>query len=228
MSKITEILDSSKKEICEAVSTALKKVQVKSSYTTVWRDFEELAIEVICQFLKNRIPELTDDNFDYGSTGSEKNRLADLEIKDETGSVFVSIKAARLGKNPQNDLGTLRQYPSKKKLYLASFELWVRYSDTDGIAVDRVFFDRAYRFVGKSNLAKGGVIYRKKDGNMRPKSWQMFDSGNTCWETPEDFERAVEISRIYRANALVEEHLSDMNEQDQRALYAILKKKFEG
>lgn len=227
MDKVMEVLDSSKEEICEVVSAVLKNAQVKSSYTTVWRDFEELAIEVICKFLKNRIPKLTDDNFDYGSTGSEKNRLADLEIKDKTGSVFVSIKAARLGKNPQNDLGTLRQYPSKKKLYLASFELWVRYSDADGIAVDRVFFDRAYRFVGKSNLAKGGVIYRKKDGNMRPKSWQMFDSGDTCWATPEDFERAVEISRIYRANALVEEHLIDMNEQDQRALYEILKKKFE-
>jgi hypothetical protein len=58
-----------------------------------------------------------------------------------------------------------------------SFTLWVRYDDSDkAIKCDRAFFDRTWRFVGKSSLVDG-VKYRKKDENMRPKPWAMFDSG---------------------------------------------------
>ena len=96
--------------------------------------------------------------------------------------IEISIKAARGSVNPENDMGTFRDHPNRKKLFAASFTLWVRYEDAGGaITCDRVFFDRTWRFVGKSSLVDG-VKYRKKDGNMRPKPWAMFDSGEAYLE----------------------------------------------
>ena len=51
-------------------------------------------------------------------------------------------------------MGTFRDHPNRKKIFAASFTLWVRYDDSgqDAIRCDRVFFDRTWRFVGKSSL----------------------------------------------------------------------------
>ena len=69
--------------------------------------------------------------------------------------------------------------------------------------------------------------YRKKDGNMRPKPWGMFDSGESPWKREEDFEAAVKRADAYRANELITEHLRELGEGDQRLLYERLKEKFE-
>jgi hypothetical protein len=176
--------------------------------------------------LKKHIPGLTDQNFDTGQTGREKNRLADLAIRVGGQVIEVSLKASRAGQNPENDIGTFREYPQRKKLFVDSFTLWVRYAEAGGqIKLDRVYFDHTYRFVGKSVLLDG-VKYRKKDGNLRPKPWTMFDSGESYWKTEEEFEAAMKRSEKYRAASLVKEHLQNMTEDDQRLLYEELKKKF--
>jgi hypothetical protein len=224
---VAAVLDSLKNIIVREVSIALKASVHESSYTTVWRDYEDDATEVICRILKEYIPSLTDENFARGVKGKEKNRLADLAVLCNEGNTAIAIKAARRSDNPENDLGTFRQYPDKKKLFNASFDLWVRYDDSESkIKIDRIFFNRSFKFVGKSKLT-GGAKYRKKDGNMRPKSWAMFDSGACFWNTEEAFEAAIQRSALFRANALVEEHLENMTEVDQRLLYVRLKKKFD-
>jgi hypothetical protein len=82
-----------------------------------------------------------------------------------------------------------------------------RYADSgSAIKVERVFFDRTYRFIGKTTLVEGGVKYRKKDGNMRPKPWSMFESGKAYWNSEEEFEAAVKRSAKFRAKALVSEY----------------------
>jgi hypothetical protein len=70
------------------------------------------------------------------------------------------------------------------------------------------------------------VKYRKKDGNMRPKPWVMFDSGAAFWKTEDEFEAAVKRAETFRANELIQEHLQDLDEEDQRLLYEKLKEKF--
>jgi hypothetical protein len=201
--------------------------QKKTSYTTIWRDYEDDAKVVLRDVLKKRIPDLTDQNFDLGEEGREKNRLADLAIIRKDGRIAIAVKAARAGENPENDLGTFRQYPTRRKIFMASFDLWVRYDDSNPthIKVDRIFFDRSYKFVGKCTLVDG-VKYRKKDGNMRPKSWQKFDSNTTHWNSQEEFDAAVQRAGNFRAYSLVEEHLENMTEEDQRLLYERLKKKY--
>lgn len=221
-------LDALKVTLADELTARLRTNVVKGSYTTVWRQFEDAAIEAAEEILPRHIPELSAKNFDSGKTGREKNRLADLAIVLGKEQIEISIKAARRSASPENDMGTFRDHPNRKKIFAASFTLWVRYDDSsqDAIKCDRVFFDRTWRFVGKSSLVDG-VKYRKKDGNMRPKPWALFDSGEACWKTEADFETAVKRSELYRANELIKEYLDDLSESDQRLLYQRLRSQFE-
>jgi hypothetical protein len=219
-------LDVLKDTIAREVTILLSTNSVRGSYTTVWRQFEDAAIDALCVVLPKHLVGLGEKNFDRGTAGREKNRLADFAIICGTNTIEISIKAARGSENPENDMGTFRDHPNRAKLFAASFTLWVRYEDAGGVLrAERVFFDRTWRFVGKSTRVDG-VKYRKKDGNMRPKPWTMFDSGKAYWESEEEFEIAVKRSETYRANELVKEYLSDLSEDDQRILHERLHEKF--
>ena len=220
-------MDSLREIIATEITAAMRTNRMAGSYTTVWRQFEDAAIIELERILPRHIPELTTTNFDSGKAGKEKNRLADLAIVLGGERIEISIKAARRSGNPENDMGTFRDHPNRKKLFAASFTLWVRYDDAmNEIRCDRAFFDQTWRFAGKSSLVDG-VKYRKKDGNIRPKPWAMFDAGESFWKTESDFEAAVKRSELYRANELIKEYLDDLSENDQRLLYEKLKPKFD-
>ena len=220
-------MDELKETIASETTAALNTKRIAGNYTTVWRQFEDAAIEELERILPRHIPELAATNFDSGTSGREKNRLADLAIVLGGEKIEISIKTARRSANPENDMGTFRDHPNRKKLFATSFTLWLRYDDSaKTIHCDRVFFDQTWRFVGKSSLVNG-VKYRKKDGNMRPKTWVMFDSGESFWQTETDFEAAVKRSEHYRANELIKEYLDDLSENDQRLLYEKLKPQFD-
>jgi len=220
-------LDSHKNTIAAEVTARLSTNLVHGSYTTVWRQFEDAAIEALGVVLPKHIAGLSEKNFDRGTTGREKNRLADLAILCGTNVIEVSIKAAQRTGNPENDMGTFRDHPNRERQFLASFTLWVRYEAAgENLRAERAFFDRTWRFVGKSSLVDG-VKYRKKDGNMRPKPWAMFDSDQAYWQTEEEFEAAVKRSETYRATELVKEYLTDLSDDDQRVLLERLKEKFD-
>lgn len=220
-------LDTQKPAILAAVAARLQTNTLATSYTTVWRQFEDGVIKALTEVLPGLVGGLSRTNFDHGQTGREKNRTADLAVRCSDGDVEVSIKSARAGANPENDLGTFRDHPNRKRQFAASFTLWVRYVDQGGeVRCDRVFFDRSWRFVGKSSLVDG-VKYRKKDGNMRPKPWVMFESGEAFWQTEAEFEAAVKRAEVFRANELIKEYLDDLSESDQRLLYERLKRQFE-
>jgi hypothetical protein len=219
-------LDALRDTIATELTARLSTNTVRGSYTTVWRQFEDGAIDALSAGLPKLIPGLSEKSFDRGTTGREKNRLADFAILCGTNTIEISIKAARRAENPENDMGTFRDHPNREKLFVASFTVWVRYENSgEDLRAERVFFDRTWRFVGKSTLVEG-VKYRKKDGNMRPKPWSMFDSGKAYWQSEEEFELAVKRSEIYRANELVKEYLTDLSEDDQKLLHDRLHEKF--
>lgn len=221
-------LDSLTTNLNAELTARLSTNIVRGSYTTVWRQFEDLTSEALKKVLPKHIPELGAKNFDGGEAnqGHEKNRLADFAIICGTNMIEISIKAARNSGQPENDMGTFRDHENRKRLFAASFTVWVRYEDKAGaMRAERVFFDRTWRFVGRSSLVDG-VKYRKKDGNMRPKSWTMFDAGKSFWRTEAEFEAAVKRSETFRANELVKEHLSDLSEDDQKLLHERLHEKF--
>jgi len=212
--------------VAAELTAMLRTNSLKSSYTTVWRQFEDAAITALCERLPHHLPELRPEHFDAGRGGREKNRLADLAIVCPDGTIEISIKSARAGTNPENDLGTFRDHPNRKQRFVAAFTCWVRYpSAGETITAERVFFDRSWRFVGKSTLVDG-VKYRKKDGNLRPKPWAMFDTGEAFWLTEAEFEAAVKRSELFRANELVKEYLAELSESDQRVLYETLRERF--
>lgn len=226
--EVAEKLDTFKEAFAKEITLQLQRTNFSSGYTTVWRQFEDAAIDALVEVLPEHIPQLTESQFDRGTSGREKNRVADLAIRCSDGQIEISIKSARRSANPENDLGTFRDHPNRKQLFAASFTLWVRYDDSGKeIKCDRVFFDRSWRFVGKSTLVDG-VKYRKKDGNLRPKPWAMFDSGESYWKSEEDFEAAVKCAELFRANELIKEYLDDLSESDQKLLYERLGEKFGG
>ena len=220
-------LDALKETISAELTTRLSTNAVRGSYTTVWRQFEDAAIVALKEILPQHIPRLSVTNFTSGEAGREKNRLADFAVICGTNKIEISIKTARATGQPENDLGTFRDHANRRKLFAAAFTVWVRYRDSgETLRAERVFFDRTWRFVGKSTQVDG-VKYRKKDGNMRPKPWSMFETGATFWKTQEEFELAVKRAETFRANELVKEHLSDLSEDDQRLLHDRLHEKFE-
>ena len=224
--RVIEQLDLKKASLSSELTARLGTNVLHGSYTTVWRQFEDLSVQALKDMLPRYIRELGPRNFDAGQTGREKNRLADFAIVCGTNVIEVSIKAARNNGQPENDMGTFRDHPNREKLFAASFTLWVRYDDSDGaLRAERVFFDRTWRFIGKSTLVDG-VKYRKKDGNMRPKPWAMFDSGQSYWGSAEEFEAAVKRSETYRANELVKEYLTDLSDENQKLLHDRLHEKF--
>lgn len=226
---VIQKLDSLTTNLSAELTARLSTNAVRGSYTVAWRQFEEMSIAALREILPQYIPELSAKHFDGGEAdvGREKNRLADFTITCGTNQIEVSIKSARNSGQPENDLGTFRDYERRKKLFVAAYTVFVRYLSTgESLHVERVFFDRSWRFVGRSTLVDG-VKYRKKDGNMRPKSWRMFDSGAAFWENETAFEAAVKRSEVFRANELVKEYLSDLSEEDQRLLHDRLHEKFE-
>lgn len=192
----------------------------------MWRAYEDGAIGALREILPKHISALTATNFDRGKSGREKNRLADLAVLCGTNVIEISIKASRSSGQPENDMGTFHEHPARRRIFSGSFTLWVRYAD-DGksIRCDRAFFDETWRFAGRSALVDG-VKYRKKDGNMRPKPWGMFESGAAFWKTEDEFEAAVKRSENFRANELIKEYLADLSDADQRLLYERLWEKF--
>jgi len=219
-------LDGLRTNIAAELTARLRTNTVQGSYTTVWRQFEDQAIAALADILPRHIPELGRKQFDAGKSGREKNRLADFAIACGTNTVEISVKSARHTGQPENDLGTFRDHPNRARLFTASFTVWVRYESAgETLRAERVFFDRTWRFVGKSTLVDG-VKYRKKDGNMRPKPWAMFESGKSYWSSEIEFEAAVQRAETFRANELVKEYLTDLSEEDQRVLHERLKEKF--
>src|SRR6266568_9563818 len=68
-------LDALKETIAKELTVRMRTNSVKGSYTTVWRQFEDAAIEAAEEVLPRHIPELSGKSFDSGKTGREKNRL---------------------------------------------------------------------------------------------------------------------------------------------------------
>lgn len=142
-----------------------------------------------------------------------KNRLADSEIRIAGKKVLLSIKSAKAGETPGNDLGTFNSYEKKKMTYAAAYEIWIFYSSEEKTkTITQVFFNRSFYFIGKHQAA-GGVNYREKDGNMRPKNWRSFVENKNEWQSYEEFEIAFDVSQKYRANRVVLKQLPFMTDE---------------
>lgn len=111
-------LDTHRAEIEATMREAMLKFVAQADYSVVWKEYEKQVIKEFIVLVK-ALPIAVKLNFVEGDEGSDKNRVADLLVRNADEGILISIKASRGNKNSANDLGTLRQYPEKKAAYSA-------------------------------------------------------------------------------------------------------------
>ncbi len=194
---IAAYLDKHRSEIEARIRQEMIKFVAVSDYSVIWKEYEKKAIAEFKLALCNGLPVLQNEAFEEGEAGRDKNRAADLLVNHAAEKVLVSVKACRDEKKSENDLGTLRSYAKKKATHTAMFEIWIVYDQITPTSVTQVYFDRAYKFVGRRRDERF-LSYRKKDGNLRPKPWIMFRQQESFWNTLEEFEAAMERTVLIR------------------------------
>ena len=189
----------------------LKKVVSSRNfnYRTFGTDIEEYLADVIVKILAGG--GFIKSNKDY-IISSNKNDFPDLEIKTIS-PLAIEFKSGnksqyRKGKwvtvkNSENDMGTLNEWPRKIEKFGGGsiYYVFVNYNFNDKIkevlSVEVLPF---YQFVG---LNKDKVLkYREKDGNLRPKDFNIEPSIKTF----KQFEALLNQTIIYRSKRIVKKH----------------------
>lgn len=172
---------------------------------------------------------LNDNEIPYKSKRAEnKNDFPDLELIIDGVKYAFEHKAGEASNNA-NDLGTLNAYPDKIKKYGDNiYCVYIKYSkatENNGIVINDIYFDKIYRFIGKTAAKDGILKYRKKDGNLRPKVWSDFASNTVYFNTLAEFQKAIQNTIEYRAEKLVLQHIESLNEESLKRVLKYINKK---
>ena len=212
--KILEILEKyTRKQILEEI----KKERV--SYHISGKKIENIATKKVLDFFKeNKEIQLIDSHI-----AETKTEWPDLTVKiDWSGGerkTFFEIKAADSSGNPENDLGTLKSL-WKEHILLHSglenldhlFMLFVRYSKENGqiTNIDKVYIAHYFKFIGARKTNSIEILkYRKKDGNLRPKTWEGMENIKLKYLTKEELKSFLEkyyLTTIFRSIDIIREH----------------------
>lgn len=193
-------------------------------YEIFGKEVEDPISDLIEEYLKNH--EIT-----YAAKRAKnKNDFPDLELTIDGKKYAFEHKAGEVGNNA-NDLGTLNAYPSKILKYDDNiYCVYVKYSKAtgnSGIIVNDVYFDKIYKFIGKRASADGVLKYRKKDGNLRPKSWNDFRNNKVYFNTLAEFNSAIKKTIVFRAEQLVLQHIESMDVNSLQSILDLIKEKIE-
>jgi len=172
---------------------------------------------------------LNDNNIPYtAKRAKKKNDFPDLELTIK-GTKYAFEHKAGEADNNANDLGTLNAYPDKIEKYGDNiYCVYIKYSKAtknNGIFINDVYFDKIYRFIGKTAAKEGILKYRKKDGNLRPKVWSDFANNTVYFNTLAEFKSAIKKTVEYRAEKLVLQHIDSLNEDSLQNVLRYLNKK---
>lgn len=208
------------KYIFDNLQTLVTKKGLKN-YQTFGKDVEDLISDLVKEYLNNK-------QIKYKATlAKNKNDFPDLKLFINNLNYAFEYKAGRSDK-VANDLGTLDSYQKKitefgDRIYC----IFIKYSiDKNNIIIDNVYFDKIYRFMGNfpSSNRTDILNYRKKDGNLRPKSWDCFDNDTIYTNTFEEFKTNIQKTIEYRSLKLVEQHLENIKKEDKEDIYKKLGK----
>lgn len=196
-----------------------------NDYTTFGKNVEKPLSDVIEDYLKLKKVECT------FKRAKKKNSFPDLEVIMKKETFAFEHKAAE-SSSVDNDLGTLNAFPKKIKKYGDNiYYFFVKYSKAkagEGIVIDNIYIDKVYRFIGKMDVKDKLILkYRKKDGNLRPKTWSDFDNNIVYFNTLEEFKSAIKPTVEYRACELVIQHMKDLTDDDKLYVYKELGKEID-
>lgn len=188
-----------------------KKIESKdySNYETFGKEIEKPLSYIIKNYLNKM--KITYE----AKPAKNKNAFPDLMLTINKNNYAFEYKAGISHTNPENDMGTLNAYKDKiSKFGDNIYCIFIKYEInpvTEKIQIDDIYFDKIYRFIGNSSKNKNMLKHRKKDGNLRPKSWKDFSNNKVYFKSLNDFERAMKVTQIYRSEQIIYEHLKKLD-----------------
>ncbi|WP_434580462.1 hypothetical protein MLC52_10925 [Sulfurimonas sp. NW15] len=207
------------KELQEHILNDIKNVPSQNSfdYTTFGKEIEVF----ITDSMSNYFTKIGISKF---KIAPDKNYFPDFELIDD--KIALEIKAGRNNANPENDMGTLNSWTKKLNKFNDNiYYVFVKYGcdDDDTVnKIDDVFIDKVYKFIGENRA--GTLKYREKDGNLRPKSWEDFESGTSYVHNITEFKTKLNSTNLYRAYRIAAKKIKDL--QDYPEYMEKLKKEF--
>ncbi|WP_434290227.1 hypothetical protein [Clostridium botulinum] len=192
--------------------------------------------EIFGKEVEDPISDLIEEYLNYNNISyiakraENKNEFPDLKLIIDGKKYAFEHKAGEV-KNNANDLGTLNAYPEKIEKYGDNiYCVYIKYSkatQNNSIIINDVYFDKIYRFIGKTAKAHGILKYRKKDGNLRPKSWGDFTNNTVYFNTLAEFESAIPKTVKYRAEKLVLQHIESLDQDSLKDILNYINEKIE-
>ncbi|MEG1008810.1 MAG: hypothetical protein RSE41_06670 [Clostridia bacterium] len=190
-----------------------------NDYEIFGKEVESPVSDLIEEFLQEK-------GIKYSAVRAKsKNEFPDLKLTIGGVEYALEHKAGESSQGPNNDMGTLNAYPNKiEKFGDRIFCTFVKYSKAtkgNGIVVNDIYFDKIYTFVGTFASSQRNDIlkYRKKDGNLRPKVWNDFNSGAVYTGSLDEFKNNIDETVAYRAEQLVLQHIEDLTYESKVRVY---------
>ena len=189
----------------------LKKIIIGKvfNYRTFGTAIEEHLTAVIIKILADE--GFIEQDTDY-VISPNKNHFPDLELRAEP-TLAIEFKSGnrsqyRKGKwiavkNSENDMGTLNEWPKKIRNFGGDniFYIFVIYNFNDHIKeVLSVEILPFYKFIGFNK--KGMLKYREKDGNLRPKDFNI----DPPIKSLKQFENLFKKTVVYRSKRIIKRH----------------------
>ncbi|ELC8442525.1 hypothetical protein QYB59_001549 [Clostridium perfringens] len=202
-----------------------KKVKENNlkNYKTFGNNIEDLVSDLIEEYLKKNKVEYE------AKRAKNKNEFPDLKLTIGDTVFAFEHKAGASDKGPANDLGTLKAYTKKIKEFNDNiFCVFVKYSKAQsnkGIIIEDVYLDKIYKFIGKRANEEDILKYRKKDGNLRPKTWKEFEDNIVYFKNLNEFKKAIKKTNIYRSEEIIKEHINSLDNASLNKIKDIINKK---
>jgi hypothetical protein len=181
------------------------------------------------QYLSKHIQDylIANEGYDQGDfvEALSKNDFPDLYILK--GKYAVEFKSASDDSGPANDMGTLNEWLNKIDTYGNNiYYVFLEYSkQKDHILIENCYIEKVYWFIGVRGGEDEILKYRKKDGNLRPKTWEDFHNLVVYWADIDDFKEAIEATISYRAKEMVIQYLELLNQEQLLDVLEIIKAK---
>lgn len=212
-STAAEVLLSSKRQILEYLNNILKSKGFR--YETFGKDIEDHLVDVLVRIFTKS--DFIKSKSDY-TVARNKNDFPDFILNTKP-PIAIEFKAGNRSrqkggkwvniKNSANDMGTLNSWPSKLKKFPTKniYGIFVIYDFNDkSKVIHDIEIDYFYKFLC---ITKKKILsYREKDGNLRPR-----DFNTKCKiENPEEFEKLLVKTGIYRSKRIIKKHQKNINE----------------
>lgn len=201
MKNFTKIFEEISNDLSKKILQALRKASTKSDYKTIWNHFQEIVSPIVKKELLSNIDDLIEENINITSS---KSTYPDIEVNYHGKKFAIDVKSNEEEKQPWYDIARLDSIKEKRlDIFDEEYDIIIKYSSSTNV-IKAVYVEPMYKTVGIRGECNG-VKYRPYDGKLRPKSWKMFEKGETYWKTKEEFVEGINKSKINRREELIKE-----------------------